>query len=70
MLAANPKLRDEFARRVESNPQFASNPRERLQFFYERSTYWDPYINLYPVGRIVKPLAAKTRPASEPRLLE
>jgi murein tripeptide amidase MpaA len=53
MLASDPKLRKEFERKVESDPAFAADSHERLQFFYRRSPYWDPQMNLYPVGRIV-----------------
>ena len=53
MLANDPKLRGEFERRLETDPAFAANPDERLQFFYRRSPYWDPQMNLYPVGRII-----------------
>lgn len=56
MLASNPQLREEYERRLSSEPAFASNPRARLQFFYQRSPYWDKQMNLYPVGRIITPL--------------
>ena len=38
------------------DPAFAANAHARLQFFYRRSPYWDPQMNLYPVGRITKPV--------------
>jgi murein tripeptide amidase MpaA len=60
MLANDPKLREEFEKKLASDPKFAANPRERLQFFYRRSPYWDRQMNLYPVGRIVTPLSAKS----------
>lgn len=56
MMAADPQLHEEFTRRLASEPDFAASPRARLQFFYERSPYWDPELNLYPVGRVIKPL--------------
>ena len=56
MLASDPKLREEFEKKLASEPAFASNPRARLQFFYQRSPYWDKQMNLYPVGRIITPL--------------
>jgi hypothetical protein len=52
MLAENPSLDDEFQDRLVNDPEFAVNPAERLRFFYKRSPYWDPQMNLYPVGRI------------------
>jgi len=53
MMSANPALRAEFLQRLESDPEFASSPSSRLQFFYQRSPYWDPHMNLYPVGRVM-----------------
>jgi murein tripeptide amidase MpaA len=58
MLASDPKLREEFEKKLASDPKFAASPRERLQFFYKRSPYWDRQMNLYPVGRITAPLSA------------
>lgn len=55
-LAADPHLRDEYQKKLASDPKFAANPRERLQFFYRRSPYWDQQMNLYQVGRIIAPL--------------
>jgi murein tripeptide amidase MpaA len=58
MLASDPKLREEFEKKLVSDPKFASSARDRLQFFYKRSPYWDRQMNLYPVGRITTPLTA------------
>lgn len=55
MLAADPTLREEFETKLRTDHGFAGSPRERLNFFYKRSPYWDDRINLYPIGRIVKP---------------
>jgi hypothetical protein len=54
MLAADPALKNEFETKLAEDASFASNPAERLRFFYKRSPYWDPQMNLYPVGRIVR----------------
>src|SRR3984893_4270607 len=56
MMAQDPELRREFEERLASDVEFASSPGERLQFFYRRSPYWDPQMNLYPVGRITSNL--------------
>jgi Zinc carboxypeptidase len=56
MMSEDPALQGEFLRRLESDPEFASSPSKRLHFFYERSPYWDPYMNLYPVARVMTPL--------------
>jgi hypothetical protein len=59
MMNADPKLRSEFEEKLATDSEFAASPRARLQFFYQRSPYWDPELNLYPVGRIVEPLDIK-----------
>jgi Zinc carboxypeptidase len=52
MMQSNPELKREFEALLASDPDFAASPAERLRFFYKRSPYWDPQMNLYPVGRI------------------
>ena len=59
MMSKDPELRGDFARRLAADPKFASSPRRRLQFFYERSPYWDRQLNLYPVGRVTGLLTIK-----------
>jgi murein tripeptide amidase MpaA len=59
MMAKDESLRREFEQRLMSDPKFAASSRERLRFFYERSPYWDPQLNLYPVGRIVSTVNLK-----------
>jgi hypothetical protein len=56
MMAKDENLRREFEQRLISDPKFAASASARLQFFYERSPYWDPQLNLYPVGRITEAL--------------
>jgi hypothetical protein len=58
MMAKDEGLKREFEQRLSGDPRFASSPRERLQFFYDRSPYKDPQLNLYPVGRVVTELKA------------
>jgi hypothetical protein len=41
MLATDPKLAAEFNQRLETDEAFRNNPDRRLQFFYERSPYYD-----------------------------
>jgi len=52
MIASSPSLLDEFEAAVKANPELANDSYERLKYFYKRSPYWDPQMNLYPVGRI------------------
>jgi murein tripeptide amidase MpaA len=56
MMAKDENLRREFEQRILSDPKFAASANQRLQFFYERSPYWDAELNLYPVGRITSAL--------------
>jgi hypothetical protein len=51
MLAENPALKGEFEARLASEPEFAASPLRRLQFFYERSPFYDDRYLIYPVGR-------------------
>lgn len=52
MLAKEPKLQEEFDRRL-LDPAFARSPQARLRFFYERSPYYlNQKVGVYPVGRI------------------
>jgi len=55
MLAKDPKLKEEFDKRLQ-DPAFAKSPRARLQFFYERTPYFlNQKQGVYPVGRITTP---------------
>jgi hypothetical protein len=54
MLEEDETLRKEFKRRLGDEPEFAGSPSRRLEFFYRQSPYWDPQMNLYPVGRLMK----------------
>jgi hypothetical protein len=62
MLAADPKLREEFETKVRTDRSFASDPRARLYFFYKRSPYWDDRMNVYPVARVTECVKVKTEP--------
>jgi hypothetical protein len=53
-LAKDPALKAEFEHRIQSDPRFASSPRARLEFFYERSPWFlENRIGEYPVGRLL-----------------
>jgi hypothetical protein len=51
MLARDPVLAAEFARRLREDAEFAASPRARLDFFYQRHPSWDDRYRLYPVYR-------------------
>jgi murein tripeptide amidase MpaA len=56
MLRKDPALRQEFARKLSEDAEFARDPAARLDFFYRRSPSWDEQYNLYPVYRVEQPL--------------
>ena len=51
MLAADPALRTAFEAKLAAEPEFAANGDARLQWFYERTPFYDDRFRLYPVGR-------------------
>ena len=51
LLADDPALRDEFARRLAEDANFAASPAARREFFLRRHPSWDSRFNLYPVLR-------------------
>ena len=55
MMAKDPKLKEEFERKIENDPEFAANPYARLEFFYDHSPYYEANkVGEYPVGRLLK----------------
>jgi murein tripeptide amidase MpaA len=54
MLEGDPALASEFEKKLESDPEFAADPRARLHWFYTRTPYFDPSYRLYPVARFVR----------------
>jgi len=55
MLAADPALAAEFAARKAADPAFAADQEAMLNWFFQRSPWWDRRVNAYPVGRILDP---------------
>jgi hypothetical protein len=51
MLKKDAALKQEFERKLASDPEFARSPSARLDFFYRRHSSWDEQHNLYPVLR-------------------
>jgi hypothetical protein len=54
MLANNPDLMEEFEIKLKNDEAFRNDPRARLDFFYERSPYYDKQKNVYPILRVVE----------------
>ncbi len=52
MINKYPKLRDEFFEKINSDEKFRESPYERLNFFYERSPYYDNHLNVYPILKL------------------
>jgi len=53
-LAKDPALKAEFEHRIQSDNRFASSPDARLEFFYERSPWFqENHVGEYPVGRLL-----------------
>lgn len=52
MLSSDDGLREEFDEKKELDPEFAENPKLILDWFYQKSPYWDLKINIYPVGKV------------------
>lgn len=50
MLADDPPLKAEFEARLAADPGFAADPTARLQWFYQRTRFYDDRYLLYPVG--------------------
>ena len=59
MMARDPKLKEEFEKKVESDPTFAGSARLRLEFFYERTPFFDDRLNVYPIGRLLERVDAR-----------
>ncbi len=51
-LARDPALLETFQHRLETDPEFARDGRERLDFFARRHPSWDSRYRLYPVMRV------------------
>lgn len=63
MLASDPALKREFEEKVRRDSVFARSPDDRLNWLYLRSPWADPWLNKYPVGRLVSDAHLKTEGA-------
>lgn len=75
MLAACPALKEEFEKKLAAEPKFAGDPDKRLEWFYERTPYYDSTYLLYPIARELShpPAAADEKvlkPGETPTLVE
>ena len=51
MMERDPALARAFQEAIAADPELARDPDRRLQYFYERSAYYDDRYLLYPIGR-------------------
>lgn len=65
MAAENPALKAEFEKKLASDSAFATSPHRRLMFFYQRSPYWDPAKNRYPIFRATRPIPVNQVPVND-----
>lgn len=54
MAKSHPELKREFDAKVASDAAFARNPRARLAWWFDRSPYYEPDKDVYPVLRVMK----------------
>jgi hypothetical protein len=51
MLQEDPELRNEFEAKLAADSEFASDAQKRLQWFYQKTPFFDHDWNVYPVAR-------------------
>jgi len=51
MMKEDPRLAEEFQKKLQSDEQFRGDARARLQWFYERTPWYDERARLYPIGK-------------------
>lgn len=54
MAKLHPEMKKEFDERVAQDAAFAKNPRARVAWWFERSPYYEPDKDEYPVVRVIK----------------
>ncbi len=59
MYNENPSLKKEFDEKIKTDEKFKNNQYARLNFFYEKSPYYDQKHNYYPITRLVKVVDSK-----------
>ncbi|MGB5077149.1 MAG: M14 family metallopeptidase [Sphingorhabdus sp.] len=64
MMANDAGLKAQFEKRIAEDTSFAANPEARLQWFYERSPYFDDRYLLYPVAREIAEPGRAPNPAN------
>jgi len=52
MLKNDPELKNAFEQKLTDDKEFAGSPWAILNWFYEKTPFWDKSLGIYPVGRI------------------
>ncbi|MFP4448572.1 MAG: M14 family metallopeptidase [Bacteroidales bacterium] len=52
MLDTNKQIREQFEKKMKEDEEFSNNPWSILNWFYQRTPYWDKKKDVYPVGKI------------------
>jgi hypothetical protein len=55
MIKKDPNLLKALEEKKKAEPEFAKNPFEILNWFYQKTPFWDQNKDLYPVGKIYDP---------------
>lgn len=63
MLESDPRLKAEFEKKLAEDADFAKNPGARLDWFFQRSPYFDERLNRYPIVKMMtgEPLLKRGR---------
>lgn len=54
-MLTDPEVEAAFRSRLDEDPEFAADPRQRLEWFYEHSPFFDNQWRIYPVARELSP---------------
>ena len=54
-MLTDPEVEAAFHRKLKEDPEFAADPRRRLEWFYQRSPFFDERWRVYPVAREIPP---------------
>jgi len=52
MLEKDTLIKHQYNEKIKNDKTFLSNPRGVLQWFYEKTPYFDSQLNKYPIGKI------------------
>ncbi len=53
MILEGPTLKEQFETEKQLNPELYNNPWNVLNWYYQRSQWFDNHLNVYPIGRVI-----------------